>query len=229
MIDEIFNIADREKRNYVWLSFLKNAEEQFRKMQLSPGYKQIKNAQNEIAQAIDEITRLKELHKSLKGFDLQNHKALFKSKIFQEDIDLWLEDLQESFLPASIKKVKEFDQLKDFVYSITDISPVGIEQLYNKEGYVFIKYREEADTQVYQYKISTYTNAAERRKVYLQPLMTVKESIHFSFHTLKKELNRKHNPIMLNGYLLECSVKVPFETTLVPIAKGKLCRYLKSA
>ena len=228
-IDDIFNIPDREKRNYLWLSYIKKADDRFRKMQLSPDYKQLKIAYKEIQTAIEEIERLKEMHKSLEGFDLSTKEALFESKIFQEDIDLWHDDLRNHFLPSSEKKVQEFNQLKDFVYSITEISPIGIEQLYNREGYIFIKYQKERRTSIFKYKISSYTNSEQRYKVYFNPLMHVEESIYQSFHQIKKQLNRNHQPILLNSYLLECSVPVPFETTLIPIAKGKLCRYLKSA
>lgn len=225
-IDKITQTRDREKRKYLWLAYLQQLDDHLRSYKLSPSYRELNSVKRELQEIVDNVANLKEAHKELIGLDTSIFNGLYKSKISQEDIDQLIEDIEQLMLPSTINKSSAFLEFKQFVYSITSVEPIGIEQLYDKEGFAFIKHSEHALTKVYQYKISSYANAAKRIKVYFHPLMEFRYTLTRTYEHVKRELHKNNTLMQLNSYLIECRYKMPLEQTILPVAKGSLVQFL---
>lgn len=228
ILDEITQTTDREKRKYLWLAYLQQLDQHLKSYRLSPSYKELNSIRNELRGMIDHAADLRSAHQSFIGIDPDLLKGLYKTKISQEDIDLLLEDIESLMLPSSESKSSAFLDFKEFVYSITKVEPIGIEQLYTKEGYAFVKTSDVAITKVFQYKISTYANAALRIKVYFKPIMEFRYSLSRTFERVKKEIQKHHDSTSLNSYLIECRYALPFEQTVLPVAKGSLVQFINA-
>lgn len=226
--DEILQTHDREKRIYLWLAYLQKLDEQLKEYRLSPSYRELHRIKKELSAILDHTNSLKDDHKQLIGFDLEQFKSLYKDRVQQEDIDQLLEDINDILLPTSLSRHSAFTDLKEFAYNSTKVEPIGIEQLYTKEGYAFVKTADAPLTRVYRYKISTYTNEDLRVKVYFDQLREFNMSISQSIESIKKELNNAQKMLKYNGYLIECKFNLPYEHTLLPIAKGSLVHFLSA-
>ena len=224
IFEEIIQTTDREKRQYLWLAFLQATDANLKALELSPRYKEIKRINDELNCFLDSASWLKEGGKSLIGFDQNTLRPIYESSVSQEDIEYLIEDMRQLFIPSTEHKQHNFQQLKEFVYQSISVEPIGIEQLYNKEGFALIKYTASDTTRIFKYKISSYANAKERITVYMNLINEFCYSISNNFEQIKMKLNRDSN---LNAYLIQCDVEVPFNNTLIPVAKGSLYKYLQ--
>lgn len=226
IIDLILETSDREKRKYLWLAYLKKIDTELQALCLSPSYKEVKELQTELQQFIANCEQLKWDSKWIAGLDLKRLQPIFGTKVSQHEIDYLLNEMKEVFMPHTVQKHDELVALKQFAYSLTEIEPIGIEQLYDKEGYAFVKYKEDKHTKVYHYKISSYANTASRIKVYLQAVMEFYHSFSCSFESVKLELNRKQQLIPYNSYLVQYGIPLPYNATVLPVVKGALYSFL---
>jgi hypothetical protein len=210
------------------LAYLRKVDNNLKALELSPRYRELSTIYTELKNFIQTTDQLKEQDKRLLGFAEESYEPVFHSNVSQEDIEYLLEDMRSIFLPATELKHANFTQLKEFVYHSTKVEPIGIEQLYNKEGYAMVKYESDKLTQVYRYKISSYANTSSRIKVYLHYLDSFEYSLSQSFEGMKAKLNEKETFGSLNTYLVQCALEVPYDSTLLPIVKGSLYKYIST-
>ncbi len=225
---DIWNEDDREKRGFLWSYYLQQVDESIRNLRLSPNYKQLKDHTIQLKNIVAFISDFKENNQELTGVDLSQLKLIYTPNITDESLLNRVSEIEERYLPELSKRYHEFLQLKDFLYSMVSIETVGIEQMYSKEGYLFLKHKNERKIQSYSYFISNYVNEHERTLVKLTPINEFNYELQYNYIHYKMQLNKRHN-YNLNCYLIETEVDLPTQPTFIPIAKGKLSRYLQSA
>ncbi|NNJ55338.1 MAG: hypothetical protein HKP14_04380 [Bacteroidia bacterium] len=225
---DIWNEVDKEKRGFLWSYYLQQVDESIRSLKLSPNYKELKNNTIQLKNIVAFMTDFKENNLELSGVDLTQLKLIYTPNISDESLFNRISEIEERYLPQLNKRYQEYLQLKEFLYSVVSIKTVGIEQMYSKEGYLFLKHKNERKIQSYSYFISNYVNENKRTLVKLTPLDQFNYELQYNYIHYKMQLNKRHN-YNLNCYLIETEVDLPTQSSFIPIAKGTLSRYLESA
>ncbi len=225
---DIWNEGDKEKRHFLWSFYLQQVDQSIRSLKLSPQYREVVSNKDEMKQLVNFIDTVQNNDKQLVGLDLSALKLLYESNQTQEGLQSRLEEIKNVFIPQLDKRYHEYAQLKDFLYQNITIEPVGIENLYSKEGYLMLHNKDEMNIYAYSYFISNYVNNKKRSIVKLKPVKVIRYGLETNLINQKKLLNKAHQ-YHLNCYFLETKMDIPFHSTFLPIAKGKISRYLKSA
>ena len=136
--------------------------------------------------------------------------------------------MQTTYLPQLEKRISAFTDLKHFLYNVVKIEPIGILNLYNKEGYIFLRNSDSKFVKTYSYFISNYVNNNKRTLVKLSPIDEFKYSISYGYNQHKKRLNHNRK-VYLNCFAIESEMDLPLDSTFIAIAKGKLSKYLAAS
>lgn len=113
----------------------------------------------------------------------------------------------------------------DIARSLT-IAPVGLLPLRPQEGYLFLNATNQAETQVYYFCMTLYSEKEPGgRVVRLRFVEVVQKSLVNTFENIKLDLIRRHrhmpNPAT---FMLESQQTLPVQETLLPIAKQLLAQ-----
>ena len=225
---DIWSEPDFEKRKLLWAFYLQQVDRSIKNLTLSPKYKEVKNNKSELHNLVSFMRLLKDKGQDLVGIDFSKLKLIYNAKSQDDALIYRLDEIENEFIPAIEKRYFEYSQLKDFLYDVISIETIGIENIYSKEGYLFLKHKRASKVYTYSYFISNYVNKNKRSLVKIKRINEFRYRIGSNLLNHKQQLNKQHN-YHLNCYLLESEVDLPFESTFLPIAKGKLSRYLMSA
>lgn len=224
--DEIWNENDAEKRSYLWSYYLQQTDLSLKSLQLSPKYKEVKQRKSEYTSLLEFWDKFDKRNRQIVAIDTPNKQFIFKNPFETTNLSQVIYEVQNTYLPQLDKRINAFTDLKHFLYETIQFTPIGIEQSYYKEGYLFIRNTSSRFVKTYSYFISNYVNALERTLVKLNPLDEFTVSISYGLEQHKRSLN-KTKSYYLNCYAVETDLELPLESTLIPIAKGKLSRHLK--
>jgi hypothetical protein len=225
---DIWNETDKEKRSFLWSYYLQQVDHSIRSLKLSPKYKEVKSNQRELRQLVAFIEALQNKNQELVGIDLHALELLYQANKDDESLIARLDEIRFEYIPEIEKRFQEYNQLKAFLYDSVSIHTIGIENIYSKEGYIFLRNRKDQNIFTYSYFVSNYVNENKRTLVKLNPISQFKYKLGTNLINKKMQLNKGHS-YNLNCYLIETEVELPLQATLLPIAKGKLSRYLLSA
>ncbi len=124
--------------------------------------------------------------------------------------------------------ISEGAQIYDFVEQQLQIEPVGIVPLYKDEGYVLIRYGGYTEVRVYNYTIALFEHKNARyRSIKMTYLDTRTKNLSNTYEQIKLDIIRTiralPNPAV---YKIEFPLSVPFNETLLPVAKRVLVKHL---
>ena len=124
--------------------------------------------------------------------------------------------------------ISEGAQIYDFVEQQLQIEPVGIVPLYKDEGYVLIRYGDYTEVRVYNYTIALFEHKNARyRSIKMTYLDTRTKNLSNTYEQIKLDIIRTiralPNPAV---YKIEFPLSVPFNETLLPVAKRVLVKHL---
>ena len=141
----------------------------------------------------------------------------------------------EEITTYAVKKIKltidNGTEIYEFVEKKTRIEPVGIVPLYKNEGYMLLSYGQYAEVRAYAYNITLFEHKNARYKgLHVAYIDTWSKSIANTYEQIKLEIIR-NIPVLPNPavYCIETELKIPFEETLLPIAKRMLVKQLTEA
>lgn len=151
-------------------------------------------------------------------------------KIVQDD-DLMqeLETIVNWALPQMELAVEEGKEIYQEVEHQIEISPVGLMTAYPDEGFAFFWVEGQTTTDIYDYKITLFTDAEERfRGIHLNYLSSVERSVGQSLEQIKWTLLKKRAILSQTpgAYLVYSKKDYPKNETLLPIAKRLLAGYI---
>ena len=225
LTDKIWFENDAEKRGYLWAYFIQQADLSIKTLQLSPKYAEVKQRKTEYQNLLEFAKQFDSRNNQIAGINQLEKQLFFSNPLASDDIKQRVKEIQTSYLPQLEKRIEAFTDLKHFLYDIVKIEPVGILNSYNKEGFLFLRNSESCFVKTYSYFISNYVNANERTLVKLCPVDEFKYSINYGYNQHKKSLNRNRT-YYLNCYALESEMDLPLDYSFLPIAKGKLSKFL---
>ncbi|MEY2924484.1 MAG: hypothetical protein RLZZ337_1032 [Bacteroidota bacterium] len=226
-LDTIWNETDPEKRFYLWKYYLQQTDLSLKNLQLLPRYREVVNHKNECDRYIEFVNTFDLRNQRITGINELQSTFTYDNPLASDEIKHRVNEVQSEYLPQLSKRVNAFQDLKSFLYNVVNLEPIGIEQAYHKEGYLFVRNTDSTQVNTYSYFISSYVNSKARSIVKLTDLGSFNYSISYGFDQYKKSLNSK-NKHYLNCYAVHSQMPLPWNDTLLPIAKGKLSKYLET-
>ena len=133
-------------------------------------------------------------------------------------------------MPKVESTIQEGKEIHDFVEEQMEISPVGIQALYMDEGYMFLNADDTSEIDVFRYQTSVFENANEKYRGINTIFVSREEKSRYSgYEDIKLRVNRRDktfgNPAT---FLVVSKLKFPIDSTLLPLAKMMLIRYISS-
>jgi len=224
-------LIDFEYKKYLLLAYLQTVNEKFSDTKLYPYLADlIMHYQNILKFKKNKEMLYDQFPEKVSEANFQKLKLGYKKII--EDDDL-LKEI-ESILNFSIPKIKEAIEggkdLYEYVEQHIEFSPVGLSSLYQREGYMLIAPAHKKETKIYRYQLAIINQADETfHAVHVDYVESQIRNISNTFEKMKLSLTKKYgelpNPA---AYALVPKIKIPFNNTLLPIAKRMLIRHISS-
>jgi hypothetical protein len=141
-----------------------------------------------------------------------------------------IEEIISYALPKMQEQLKEGKGIYDEIEDKLSISPVGISPLYPDEGYLFFYVNGDKETRIYEYQITIFESAEERfRGVHTSYLEAFRKGLGVTFESIKIDIIKKYKKLPNPAtFLINTSMPVPFDESLLPIAKRLLVKHIYS-
>lgn len=223
-------LRDMESAQYRILDSLKQTRSAFKRNIIYPHLGllvQLYDGLRQITAQIGDVQ--KGLPRRLKDIDLRQRRLTYEIPALEEGQIQQVHELIDWAMPLIQEAIEEGKTIFEFVEDHMHLGEVGIVPAYVEEGYLIVPNRPRNEFYVLQYTISLFTDVKERyRSLRTTHVKTIPQrSIFQSPHHIKLELIEEYRELP-NPATFVCNVEVdvPFEQTLLPVAKRKLMRYL---
>ncbi len=229
---ELFTSAvhDFERAQYQILSNLQDVRRDFSNNRIYPHLGDLITIFGTLQTIVQHSENLKDaLPERIKDVDLEAQEVIYEKERLDTDQMQTVEELIQWALPHVKSAIDEGKTIFEFVEEHLHMEEVGIVPSYVQEGYLFVPDRENDQLHVLQYNLSIFTGTEERyRSLRTSHVKSIPQrSIHPSPNTIKLSLmdERKELPNPAT-YYFDSDIEFPYESTLLPVAKRKLMRYL---
>jgi hypothetical protein len=218
-------LIDFEFKKYQLLSYLQETNKQFKALKLYPVLAEL----IEHHRLLDELqkgkTDLKNLFpKALTSIDLENLQLNYQPKVHDDEIMKEITLISEFSLPKFSRQIEEGKTIYNYVEEQVEFEPVGIQPIYNKEGFIFLSTDLSKEVYAFRYKLNLLQMAGENFRsitvwllgVYQRTLVNTLEKLKMQ---LIREIRELPNPAT---WRLHSRQDFPIEETLLPISKRLL-------
>lgn len=220
---------DFEYKKYVLLAYLQHVSERFEEVRLYPALSElVKHYRNLVALREQKKSLYESFPEQLNKADVQHFKLVYDKLCEDDQLMKEISSIIDFSIPQFEQQLAEGKKIYDFVESKLSIHPVGIVPLNTGAGYIILKNGEEKKSVVYEYQITIFDQPTERyRAISLQYIQSYENTLRNTYENIKHDLllfNRSlPNPAT---YVIESELTLPFEDTLLPLAKRSLVKYL---
>lgn len=223
-------LIDFEYKKYQLLAYLKEADREFKAVKLYPALSDLIDHHrllNELESGKTELSNL--FPKALNGIDLKNAQLQYERKVEDGEVMKEISQIAEFALPRIASQIEEGKAIYNFVEEQVEFEPVGIQPLYNREGYVLMTQEDKPEVHAFRYRSNFLQMAGERFRsitfwfmgIFQKTLANTLERLKLQF---AREIKELPNPAT---WRLHCHHMVPIEETLVPISKRLVLQQIK--
>ncbi len=223
-------INDMESAQYRILDALKQTRSAFKQNIIYPhlgALVQLYGALKQIAGGIEDVQQ--GMPRRVREIDFENRQLVYDIPGLEEDQIEQVRELIGWAMPHIQEAIEEGRTIFEFVEDHLHLGEVGIVPSYVEEGYLIVPDRRSDALYILQYTLSLFTDVQERyRSLKTTHVKTLTQrTIHRSPHSIKLELMEENRALPNPAtYLCNIELDIPFEETLLPVAKRKLMRHL---
>jgi hypothetical protein len=222
-------LLDVEYKSYLLLAYLSEVKKEFGEKKIYPSYSDLYNHYKNLVEVKSGREQMKmAFPKTLSKADFENLKLEYKNQLEDDDYLKILDEIIEYSIPEFQKHLKTGMELYQLVEGNLNISEVGLQALEVNEGYFFLCAPPKKEASVYQYSLTkVHLPDGQYRAIHVSHLDNVRLTFSNTFESLKTEIIRKSNhKNLVSTYLIESEVYVPWEESMLPVAKRRLIEYL---
>jgi hypothetical protein len=224
------NHIDFEYKKYILLAYLQHVNECFEETKLYPALSElVKHYRNLVALRDQKNSLYNSFPEKLNSADLQNFKLVYEKLCTDDRLMTELESIINFSIPQFEQRLAEGKKIYDFIESKLNIYPIGIVPLHTDAGYLLLKNGDHNKTVVFEYQITIFDQPNERyRAIGVQYVNSYEKTLCNTYENIKSDLLR-YNKNLPNPatYVIESELTLPFEDTLLPLAKRSLVKYLQ--
>jgi len=220
-------LIDFEYKKYQLLSYLQETDKQFKAVKLYPVLGELIEHHRLLDELRSGKTELRNLFpKALNGIDLENIQLHYKPQIQDDEVMKEITLITEYAIPKLSRQIDEGKAIYNYVEEQVEFEPVGIQPLYNKEGFILLSTELSKDIHAFRYKSNLLQMAGERFRsitmwlvgIYQRTIVNTMEKIKMQ---LIRDIKELPNPAT---WRLHSQQDFPIEETLLPISKRLLLR-----
>lgn len=223
-------LIDFEYKKYQLLAYLQEAEREFKAIKLYPVLGDLiehHRTLNELNSGKTELSKL--FPKALNGIDLNNSQLKYEPKVEDDVLMQEISQITSYALPKLKYQIEEGKAIYDFVEEQVEFEPVGIQPIYNREGYILVTRESESDVHAFRYRSNLIQMAGEKfRSIAFWLVGVFQKSLFNTLEKLKlqliKEIKELPNPAT---WRLHSPHSVPIEETLIPVGKRLVLQQIK--
>ncbi|MCX6350539.1 MAG: hypothetical protein NTX03_01625 [Bacteroidetes bacterium] len=219
------DVSDFEYKKYILLAYLQRVSKEFNSVKLYPHLAELIHHYQNLYHYINSKKLLASAFpKDLSSINLEDFKLNYTRTAENNIIMAEIEKILEFSVPAIRKHLDEGKEIYDWVEAQLKLNPIGLEPIDQNFGYVFIRNGNEAEARVYEYNLSLITHAdGNYRTIYTQYINSYKLSISSTFENIKAKLLKSKNLFIMPAvFALESEHQLPFDESLLPVAKRML-------
>lgn len=229
---ELFTSAleDFERAQYRILSNLQHTRQQFSHNRIYPYLGDLVRLYGTLQKIVTSSEGLREaLPAQIKDVDLEAKEVIYERPELDQDQMAAVEDLIQWALPHVKDAIDEGKTIFEFVENNLHMEEVGIVPSYVQEGYLFVPDHESEELHILRYNLSIFAGPKERyRSLRTAHVKSVRQKMvrqspqHLKMSLVEEERDLP-NPAT---YYFDFDLDFPYESTVLPVAKRKLMRYL---
>jgi hypothetical protein len=223
---------DFELQKYRLLAYLQEVNKYFNEAKLYPQLADvIFHYNNLVAFRSNKKLLQDQFPQQLNKVDMRNLELMYEKMLADDEIMQELESITNYAVNEMKGIIDNGTEIYEFVEKQLTIEPVGIIPLYKNEGYMLLRYGSRSEIRAYSYSITLFEHQAARYKgIKLNYVDSYTKSLANTYENIKRDIIRQirtlPNPAV---YCIESPMQVPFDETLLPIAKRMLVRYIGHA
>lgn len=222
-------LIDAEYKSYVLMAYLSWIRQEFNEQKLYPGFADlVQHYQNILTVKTGREQLKRAFPKEIEKADWENLTFKLKEKTDENEFFEEMDRIIEYSIPIMQNHLEEGKSLYQFVEQHLNISPIGIASLSNGEGFFFLLAPPKKTTQIYHYQSTLmHLPDGQYRALHVSYLDEVRLTYTTTLEGIKLDLLRKHpKPQVPATFLIESEVLVPWNESLLPVAKRRLVEYL---
>jgi hypothetical protein len=166
--------------------------------------------------------------KKLDMLNMQRLELVYEKMLADNELMDELEKITQYALDEMKGTISEGAEIYDFIEKQLLIEPIGIVPLYKNEGYIFLRYGAHSEVRIYNYNITLFEHKNSRYKgIKMEYIDSREKNLANTYEQIKLDIIRTYrtlpNPAV---YKVEFPLLVPFNETLLPVAKRVLVRHI---
>lgn len=220
---------DFELQKYRLLAYLKEVKQSFNETKLYPQLADIVAHYNNLVAFRNNKKFLQDqFPRKMDMINMQKLEIVYERMLADSELMQELEQITEFAVDEMKETINEGAEIYDFVEKQLQIEPIGIIPLYKNEGYVFLRYGEHSEVRIYNYNITIFEHQHARFKgIKMEYIDTRLKNLTNTYEQIKLDIIRSYrtlpNPAV---YRVEFPLSVPFNETLLPVAKRVLVKHI---
>ncbi|QJW90273.1 hypothetical protein HNV11_13255 [Spirosoma taeanense] len=221
------NWLDAEYQKYVVLAYLQAVRQNFDENKLCPDLPDLRHHYESGVRFSRGKGRLNAAFpKRATGITGPPPRITYESEVTDDEFMTEIDAIVNFALPRFQTMLTEGQQRWLDIATSLMLTPIGLMPLRPEEGYLFLHATNQAETQVYYFCLTLYSDEEPGgRLVQLQFVEAVRKGLATTFENLKLDLIRRHrhlpNPAT---FMLESQRMYPVQETLLPIARQLLAQ-----
>lgn len=222
-------LIDVEYKKYVLLAYLQHISKNFDERKIYPFLADlIVHYRNLITLKENKQSVKQTFSRHIKKIDLENFRIEYEKLMHDDDYMEEIEAILNFAIPKMRLRLKDGQELYEYVEDKLKIVPVGIVPLDAAAGYMFLVNGQKSDTQVFGYQMTLFESASEKFRAikthfvtsYIKKLTNTYESIKYDLIRQNRNLPNPATFVIASPY------KFPLQETFLPVAKRSFVRFL---
>lgn len=215
------HLIDFEYKKYQLLAYLQEVKENYAHTRVYPWLSEVIDHYKYLVSVKKNSDDIRNSKGELRGINWKEMKLDYEPGEEETELMQEIRQIIDYSLPLFAHNINEGKNIYDFVEEKLSLKAVGITPLKTDEGYLFLHCGHQPEVYIYQYQLSFFTLEQERMRSLSTSFVSQRE-ITFSYnyekmkHDLISEKKDLPNPAV---FAIDCAVTVPFNETLLPIAK----------
>lgn len=220
---------DFELQKYRLLAYLKEVKQCFNETKLYPQLSDIVFHYNNLIAFRNNKKFIQDMFpKKIDRLDMQKLEIVYEQMLADSELMQELEHITQYALDEMKGTISEGAEIYEFIEKQLLIEPIGIVPIYKNEGYIFLRYGSFSEVRIYNYNITLFEHQQAKYKgIKLEYIDSRIKNFANTYEQIKLDVIRSirtlPNPAV---YKMEFPMAIPFNETLLPVAKRVLVKHI---
>jgi hypothetical protein len=222
-------LPDVEYKTYLLLAYLAEVRTSFAEHKIYPTFSELFRHYQNVLEVKSARENLKSAFpRALTSADWESFRLHYEPTHKDDDFFVIMDEIIAYSIPRMKEELDRGTELVQHISSNLRITQVGLHAPYVERGYFFLCAPPKIEARVYEYNLTrVHLPDGHYRALHASPISEIRLSYTNTFESVKTELLRTAGKgTAYATYLIESEVWVPWEESLLPVAKRCLVEFL---